>query len=217
MFKRKKKKCKIPPFLLDSRYFTEIGHQDLDGIYDKFIKLLTEKNYKDFDKHEIVRVAFLIAENYSLQADAEHEREEQTIYFKKIQCVTTLGLKLLKKHEGLLWNLGVALFFLEKYEHALTPFKYLLKIQNKTLKREKKLKSRIIRATPLTYLAIIYSQLGNHKKATVFYKKIVCRNLGDKYSWIRLADAYRKIHKYKDAKYAYLKALEQFPNDPSIL
>ncbi len=217
MFRRKKKKRKISSCFLDSKYFEQLGYQDLDRIYDKFIQLFTKKRVKEFDKHELVRVAYLIAENYSLQAEAEHEKEDQKFYYKRMQRVAELGLSLLKKHEGLLWNLGVALFFMDKHQQALNPFKHLLKIQNRALKKEKKLKARIIRATPLSYLASIYTQMGNYKKATVFHKKIVHRKLGDNYSWIRLADSYRRIHKYKKAKYAYLKALEQFPKYQSIL
>ncbi|MFX0141913.1 MAG: hypothetical protein ACFFDN_50215, partial [Candidatus Hodarchaeota archaeon] len=126
MCRRRKKKHKIPYCFLNTKYFDELGYQEIDRIYDKFIELFTKKRVQEFDKHDLVKVAYLIGDRFSLQADAEHEKEDRQYYYKKMQHVSELGLNLLKKHEGLLWNLGVALFFMEKYEQALNQFKSLL-------------------------------------------------------------------------------------------
>ena len=221
MFLKKKKKRKIPSQFLESKYFNELGYQDLNRIYEKYILLFKNNAYKAFYKPELVKLAKMIGDQCSYQAEALHNLEESALYYQKMIKVSHLGLRLNKNCKGVLWNLGIAYYFLERFKQAIKPFKRMIKIEKKYRRKERKLENnqirvRIIQSTPQSYLASIYTKLVKSKKAVIFHKEIVDRKLGDKYSWLRLADTYMKIKKFKKAKFAYLKAAELFPHNQSI-
>lgn len=97
MVPKKRKKRRIPPHFLEQKYFDELGYQEFDILYDKFIELFTNKKYKEFNKKDIIRLAKLIGDRCSIEAEALHETDERVLYYKKIKIVSECGLRLSKK------------------------------------------------------------------------------------------------------------------------
>lgn len=161
---------KIPPYLLESKYFDELGYKEFDQLCNKFLGLFSNKKFKAYDKEKLVKLAILISNRCSNEAEAEHEVKYQTSYYKLMEQVSKYGLSLLKNDEELLWNLGIASYSLEKYEQALDQFRKLLKIQIKGRGKEKM--DDEIRSTPLSYLRSIYKALGKKPKNKKVLRKI---------------------------------------------
>ena len=128
---------KIPPYLLESKYFDELGYKEFNQLCNKFIELFRNKTFNAYDKEKLVKLAILISNRCSNEAEAEHEVKYQISYYKLMEQVSKYGLSLLKNNEELLCNLGVASYSLEKYEQAINQFEKLLKIQTELRGQEK--------------------------------------------------------------------------------
>jgi tetratricopeptide (TPR) repeat protein len=166
-------KLKFPPNLLETKYFDEMGYKELELLCKKYIDLFNNNKVKFFDVDELLRLAILIGNRCSIQAEAEHDAKNKMMYYENMRKVSELGLSFNPNKEELLWNLGVAYYFQGNFEDAVYPFSNLLRIEIKARDKEKKItEDKVISSTPYTYLKSIYKELNKISENKKILKEV---------------------------------------------